>query len=51
LANRELAVVVDAHEGIPLFAPIQSINDSYDRMLAGDVKYRFVIDMASLAEG
>ena len=24
------------------------INDAYERMLKGDVKYRFVIDMASL---
>jgi alcohol dehydrogenase (NADP+) len=28
--------------------PIQQINAAYDRMLKGDVKYRFVIDMASL---
>lgn len=28
--------------------PIQQINEAYDRMLKGDVKYRFVIDMASL---
>jgi uncharacterized zinc-type alcohol dehydrogenase-like protein len=28
--------------------PIQSINAAYERMLRGDVKYRFVIDMASL---
>ena len=28
--------------------PIQKINEAYDRMLKGDVKYRFVIDMASL---
>jgi alcohol dehydrogenase (NADP+) len=28
--------------------PIQKINDAYDRMLKNDVKYRFVIDMASL---
>lgn len=28
--------------------PIQKINDAYERLLAGDVKYRFVIDMASL---
>jgi uncharacterized zinc-type alcohol dehydrogenase-like protein len=28
--------------------PIQKINDAYDRMMKGDVKYRFVIDMASL---
>jgi uncharacterized zinc-type alcohol dehydrogenase-like protein len=27
---------------------IQQINEAYDRMLKGDVKYRFVIDMASL---
>ncbi|MCW5567599.1 MAG: NAD(P)-dependent alcohol dehydrogenase, partial [Dokdonella sp.] len=25
------------------------INDAYERMLKGDVKYRFVIDIASLA--
>jgi alcohol dehydrogenase (NADP+) len=28
--------------------PIQKINEAYDRMLKSDVKYRFVIDMASL---
>lgn len=28
---------------------IQDINTAYERMLKGDVKYRFVIDMASLA--
>jgi uncharacterized zinc-type alcohol dehydrogenase-like protein len=27
---------------------IQQINEAYDRLLTGDVKYRFVIDMASL---
>lgn len=27
---------------------IRSINEAYDRLLKGDVKYRFVIDMASL---
>jgi len=27
---------------------IQRINEAYDRLLKGDVKYRFVIDMASL---
>jgi uncharacterized zinc-type alcohol dehydrogenase-like protein len=26
------------------------INDAYERMLRGDVKYRFVIDMASLQD-
>lgn len=28
--------------------PIQKINDAYERMLKQDVRYRFVIDMASL---
>jgi uncharacterized zinc-type alcohol dehydrogenase-like protein len=28
--------------------PIQNINEAYTRMLKGDVKYRFVIDLASL---
>ena len=27
---------------------IQTINEAYERMLKSDVKYRFVIDMASL---
>jgi len=27
---------------------IQDINTAYERMLRSDVKYRFVIDMASL---
>jgi alcohol dehydrogenase (NADP+) len=30
--------------------PMQDINEAYDRMLAGKVKYRFVIDMASLKD-
>ncbi|MDQ3207329.1 MAG: NAD(P)-dependent alcohol dehydrogenase [Gemmatimonadota bacterium] len=30
--------------------PIQGINQAYERMLKSDVKYRFVIDMASLAK-
>ena len=29
--------------------PIQKINEAYERMLKGDVRYRFVIDIASLA--
>jgi alcohol dehydrogenase (NADP+) len=29
---------------------IQQINEAYERLLKGDVKYRFVIDMASLAK-
>lgn len=28
--------------------PIQQINEAYDRMIKGDVRYRFVIDIASL---
>jgi uncharacterized zinc-type alcohol dehydrogenase-like protein len=28
--------------------PVQSINQAYERMIKGDVKYRFVIDMKSL---
>jgi uncharacterized zinc-type alcohol dehydrogenase-like protein len=28
--------------------PIQKINEAFERMLKGDVKYRFVLDMASL---
>jgi alcohol dehydrogenase (NADP+) len=28
--------------------PIQRINEAYERVIKGDVKYRFVIDMASL---
>ncbi|MCB9030249.1 MAG: NAD(P)-dependent alcohol dehydrogenase [Deltaproteobacteria bacterium] len=30
--------------------PIQKINEAYSRMLEGDVKYRFVIDMKSLKQ-
>jgi uncharacterized zinc-type alcohol dehydrogenase-like protein len=30
--------------------PIQKIDEAYERMLQGDVKYRFVIDMASLRD-
>jgi uncharacterized zinc-type alcohol dehydrogenase-like protein len=30
--------------------PIQRINEAYDRLLKSDVKYRFVIDMASLKQ-
>jgi uncharacterized zinc-type alcohol dehydrogenase-like protein len=29
--------------------PVQQIDQAYDRMLRSDVKYRFVIDSASLA--
>jgi uncharacterized zinc-type alcohol dehydrogenase-like protein len=30
--------------------PMQKINEAYERMLRSDVKYRFVIDMASLRQ-
>ncbi|MFY0540688.1 NAD(P)-dependent alcohol dehydrogenase [Nannocystis pusilla] len=30
--------------------PIQQINHAYERLLAGDVRYRFVIDIASLEQ-
>ncbi|MBD1876017.1 NAD(P)-dependent alcohol dehydrogenase [Nodosilinea sp. FACHB-131] len=30
--------------------PIQKVNEAYDRLLKSDVKYRFVIDMASLKD-
>jgi uncharacterized zinc-type alcohol dehydrogenase-like protein len=29
---------------------MQDIENAYERMLAGDVRYRFVIDMATLLE-
>ena len=28
--------------------PIQKIQEAYERMIQSDIKYRFVIDMASL---
>ena len=31
--------------------PIQEINTAYERMLKSDVKYRFVIDISTLANG
>jgi uncharacterized zinc-type alcohol dehydrogenase-like protein len=30
--------------------PIQKVNEAYGRVLKSDVRYRFVIDMASLAK-
>ena len=30
--------------------PIQKVNEAFERMLRSDVKYRFVIDMASLKQ-
>ena len=29
--------------------PIQKINEAYERVLKSDVRYRFVIDLASLS--
>jgi uncharacterized zinc-type alcohol dehydrogenase-like protein len=29
--------------------PIQKVNEAYDRVVKSDVRYRFVIDMASLS--
>lgn len=31
--------------------PIQKVNEAYDRVVKGDVRYRFVIDMSSLKKG
>jgi uncharacterized zinc-type alcohol dehydrogenase-like protein len=31
--------------------PVQKINEAYERVLRADVRYRFVIDVASLAAG
>ena len=31
--------------------PIQKVNEAYERMLRNDVRYRFVIDIASLKQG
>jgi uncharacterized zinc-type alcohol dehydrogenase-like protein len=28
--------------------PIQQVNEAYERVLKGDVRFRFVIDLASL---
>jgi uncharacterized zinc-type alcohol dehydrogenase-like protein len=30
--------------------PIQQINEAFERLLKQDVRYRFVIDMSTLAE-
>ncbi|MEP6916107.1 MAG: NAD(P)-dependent alcohol dehydrogenase, partial [Acidobacteriota bacterium] len=31
--------------------PVPAINEAYERMLKGDVKYRFVLDMKTLPSG
>jgi uncharacterized zinc-type alcohol dehydrogenase-like protein len=28
--------------------PMSSINEAYERMIKGDIKYRFVIDMSTI---
>jgi uncharacterized zinc-type alcohol dehydrogenase-like protein len=30
--------------------PIQKVNEAYERVIKSDVRYRFVIDLASLAQ-
>jgi uncharacterized zinc-type alcohol dehydrogenase-like protein len=30
--------------------PVQQVNQAYERLLKGDVRYRFVLDMATLAK-
>lgn len=52
---RETQEMLDfcAHHGITSdieMIPIQQINQAYERMLRSDVKYRFVIDIASLKQ-
>lgn len=42
----ELGIISDVE-----VIPIQKINEAYERLLKGDVKYRFVIDMATLKAG
>ena len=44
--NPPVANIVSDIEKIPM----QQINEAYERMLRSDVKYRFVIDMASLRQ-
>jgi hypothetical protein len=41
-AEREIASEIEV-------IPIQKVNEVYERMLKSDVKYRFVIDLATLA--
>lgn len=36
---------IEAHVEI---IPIQQVNEAFERLLSGDVEYRFVIDMGSL---
>jgi len=48
--TQEMLVYCGAHKIVSEVEviPIQRINEAYERMLRGDVRYRFVIDVASL---
>ena len=50
-ATQEMLDFCGEHGVLPIceMIPMQDINKAYDRLLANDVKYLFVIDMASLA--
>ncbi|WP_276135143.1 NAD(P)-dependent alcohol dehydrogenase [Polluticoccus soli] len=50
LETQEMLDFCGKHEILPdiEMINIQQINEAYDRLMKGDVKYRFVIDMASL---
>jgi len=50
--TQEMLDFCAAHGVVPdiELIPIQQINAAYERLLKSDVKYRFVIDMASLAQ-
>jgi uncharacterized zinc-type alcohol dehydrogenase-like protein len=41
-------VVVDENSSDIEVIPIQQVNEAYERVQKSDVRYRFVIDMASL---
>jgi uncharacterized zinc-type alcohol dehydrogenase-like protein len=50
--TQEMLDFCAAHDVLPEceMIPMQAINQAYERMERSDVKYRFVIDMASLAQ-
>jgi uncharacterized zinc-type alcohol dehydrogenase-like protein len=50
--TQELLEFCAKHQILPEveMIPMHKINEAYERMLKNDVKYRFVIDMASLSE-
>ncbi len=51
IADTQAMLDFCGHHGIGAdieIIPIQAINEAYERVLSSDVKYRFVIDMASL---